>query len=537
MDRTQSAPGMARSLSTIALNSSDLQRTSTTYSDSQLQSPETASGYSLYSDSTMRHQSMLQPIEEAPCFTDSGMVEYSVDDYVSSYMEPSSSLSIPIPHYSQQLTPHQWYSSSDVSTSPSSPSTAQMTPVTQASNAMSRQGSYNPNFVDTVSMLRVQSDSSSSMYPILSEDGPFPYSYKSESKTISQTDGSHFSALTGHLTSEPFLSSTNFISASAQTLASFDNEQLDLAEDMRRSASASSSESNGSDASAPSSTYSRQSRREREINVQASSRKIAPKAVELNETESLTSNAQMKRIQSEDGSSRTVGLLTKTPYVRPSHPKILCQFCDERPDGFRGTHELERHYSRAHAPTRKGYICIDASSDQKYLASCKHCRGKKVYGAYYNAAAHLRRAHFHPRKRGRKNKSDEKRGGIGGGDDPPMEFLKQHWIKEIEVANKPSAKTSETTSDDASETVDSSYDASNSYGNMAATYTQQQTSMSINTSTHVSPAQYSDEFGMSMSASEPLMYDDTAFATSYDPNMAVPNDINNFQFDADVYPS
>ncbi|KFY17345.1 hypothetical protein V491_05028, partial [Pseudogymnoascus sp. VKM F-3775] len=53
----------------------------------------------------------------------------------------------------------------------------------------------------------------------------------------------------------------------------------------------------------------------------------------------------------------------------------------------------------------------------------------------YNAAAHLRRAHFVPKPRGR-NKSgktdekSEKRGGKGGGDWPPMKELKR-WMKEV----------------------------------------------------------------------------------------------------------
>jgi hypothetical protein len=130
-----------------------------------------------------------------------------------------------------------------------------------------------------------------------------------------------------------------------------------------------------------------------------------------------------------------VGEISKVPYVRPQHPKLMCQYCQERPDGFRGTHELDRHVARAHAATRKGYICIDNSPDKKFLASCKFCLNKKVYGAYYNAAAHLRRAHFHPRKRGRNGKKEEKRGGLRGGDDPPMEALRQYWIQEIEVPN------------------------------------------------------------------------------------------------------
>jgi hypothetical protein len=55
---------------------------------------------------------------------------------------------------------------------------------------------------------------------------------------------------------------------------------------------------------------------------------------------------------------------------------------------------------------------------------------------YYNAAAHLRRAHFCPRKRGRKARGEEResRAGKAGGDWPPIEWLKANgWLQEIEV--------------------------------------------------------------------------------------------------------
>jgi hypothetical protein len=490
-------------------------------------SQEPMSDYTLYSDNSMRRQPALQSLPETACYPTDSMVEYSVDDYVSKL--PTST-----PQHSQQmhvqLTPNmQWASSSDVS-SPRTPSTALMTPVTQSSN-MSRQGSYNSQFFDH-SMLRVQSDSSC-MMPILSEDGPFSYSFDVDSKPISESaGGSHFSTFTGS-SSEAFLvPSSMSASSSAQALVSSGNEQSYLAEDMRRSTSTTSSEGYASEVSAPSSTYSRQSQREREIIAQAASRKIAPKTNDANtETESASSNAQMTRIQSEDGTSKTVGVLSKTPYVRPQHPKIKCNYCNERPEGFRGTHELDRHVARAHASTRKGYICVDSSMDKKFLANCKHCRNKKVYGAYYNAAAHLRRAHFHPRKRGRKGKNDEKRGGIGGGDHPPMEHLKQHWIKEVEVDNKPMPLTPSSTSDDAPEPADESFAQTYSMDNTAAaaSYPPQQMPLPLMDQVPIESNQFLD-YGISMQANEPLVFDNSA--AFFDANLAATTDMSGFQFDA-----
>jgi hypothetical protein len=69
--------------------------------------------------------------------------------------------------------------------------------------------------------------------------------------------------------------------------------------------------------------------------------------------------------------ARTVGVFTKTPYVRPHRALIYFSHCSERLEGFRGTHELERHIARAHTPTRKGYICVDNSTDKAFLSKCK----------------------------------------------------------------------------------------------------------------------------------------------------------------------
>lgn len=405
MDRTQSAPASQPTSTTESL---DLQRSA---SDFGIWPVTCTSDYALYSEQTMR--TSLQAIPETT-------VEYTPGDYVHSCIEASSP-SVPLHNMHVQLTPH-WGQSSDCSTSPSTPQTALMTPVTQSSNAMSRQSSLNTSFLDE-SSLRVQSDLFS--MPILPEDSALSFQSCFDGSKLD----SNFLAYTGETVVFPVFSSAP---ASVNALASSGQHQdaSYLAEDMRRSTSH-SSESSGSVASARS-ACSRQSRREREINAAAASRPLAPKA---NEAVSKPSNAQMARIQSSDGSSKTVGVISKTPYVRPQHPKIMCQHCNERPDGFRGTHELDRHIARAHAAVRKGYICVAPSFDKNFLDNCKHCRNKKVYGAYYNAAAHLRRAHFHPRKRGRKGKNDEKRGGIGGGDHPAMDWLKMHWIQETEVPN------------------------------------------------------------------------------------------------------
>lgn len=65
------------------------------------------------------------------------------------------------------------------------------------------------------------------------------------------------------------------------------------------------------------------------------------------------------------------------------------------------------------------------------LTSDTACRAQKTYGANYNAAAHLRRAHFNPpkNKRGGRGKKSEGRGGMGGGNKPSMDELK-NWMYE-----------------------------------------------------------------------------------------------------------
>ncbi|KAI1343664.1 hypothetical protein F5Y15DRAFT_172726 [Xylariaceae sp. FL0016] len=163
---------------------------------------------------------------------------------------------------------------------------------------------------------------------------------------------------------------------------------------------------------------------------------LKPKPIEQNPTESSAGSKK-------DGKA----VIAKTKYVRPKQPKVFCDQCDEHKDGFRGEHELRRHKDAKHQGVVKKWICVDPTSiglpigvaAVNPLEKCKACKAQKKYGAYYNAAAHLRRTHFKEKPSRQKNKGnanrgeDDKRGGKGGGDWPPMSELK-NWMQEIYVS-------------------------------------------------------------------------------------------------------
>ncbi|RYP04184.1 hypothetical protein DL765_010285 [Monosporascus sp. GIB2] len=116
----------------------------------------------------------------------------------------------------------------------------------------------------------------------------------------------------------------------------------------------------------------------------------------------------------------------RTTYQRPPLRRVFCGKCNEYPEGFRGEHELRRHTDAKHAALVKRWVCTEPQSSTPNspqpvipLAKCKACVTQKRYGAYYNAAAHLRRAHFNPH-----------RGGKASGDWPPMTILKD-WMREV----------------------------------------------------------------------------------------------------------
>lgn len=301
---------------------------------------------------------------------------------------------------------------------PPSPSTGELTTATTlTSAAMSRQASTaGSSYCGGFEHLKLSTPGSDD-YP---SDGHSPFEFVPSPNDeyilhMSESDRSHLVDHTGGMVKDGE-SQSSALSLTFPMLPP-------LAEDgcmMKRS---NSMETNAS-------SQSRLSRRSQEQGI-LSSRPLAPKVPNTDsQSKEPASPDQRHIITSEDGSSKEVVSIPKTPYVRPQSHKVMCPFCNEQPQGFRGEHELRRHNDRKHTDVRKAWICVDISSNKKFLANCKKCANGKRYNVYYNAAAHLRRAHFNPKQKGGKGKK-EKRGGKGGGDQPSMDTLKM-WMTEIE---------------------------------------------------------------------------------------------------------
>lgn len=189
---------------------------------------------------------------------------------------------------------------------------------------------------------------------------------------------------------------------------------------------------------------------------------------------------------------------------KPKPPK-LCPHCSEYPNGFRGDHELRRHVKAKHRPTVKKWICRDPTNDGIFtelktlysLAKCKACASGKLYGAYYNAAAHLRRTHFTVRPtRARGGASmGSRNGGRGGGDWPPMKQLKL-WFQEVTVEG----------------------DASDSLGTAYAFSDKRSPSLSIEEAVFVPDTQINDAIGQ--------LNDTNTYDNIFSPGLASINNIS-----------
>ena len=138
-----------------------------------------------------------------------------------------------------------------------------------------------------------------------------------------------------------------------------------------------------------------------------------------------------------EAENHAIAAMLELPRLYPDcglvHLKIVCLKCDQNPDGYRSEHELRRHMERAHVLVQNKWQCVDISPGGDFLANCKACKNGKLYDAYYNAAAHLRRVHFYPKTGSRKGPCSPY--GISGKSESiPMETCKM-WMREVEVEN------------------------------------------------------------------------------------------------------
>lgn len=334
-----------------------------------------------------------------------------------------------------QLTPSRRSTFSNPT--PNTPSSTTLTTDTTLASEMSRQNSTCDDALQSFQMMNVHS--STSMFSEISsaDDGMYGGSaqfYPQLSlKQVSSTEEQDL-LLAGAGGASYCQQIPLPLFVPQKSLSGLPSTSASHVEDMQRT------QSNDSNVST-SSIKSRSRQQLQKQNQLATSRKLAPKGV--SDDDESQSVSPLVRIKSKNGDEdKIVAAITKAPYQRPKHDRLYCKLCDDR-EGFRGPHELGRHQDRQHKDMVKKWVCVEPVDGIKEefrpvnpLSKCKACnQHNKKYGAYYNAAAHLRRAHFVPKPRGR-NKSGktedktEKRGGKGGGDWPPMKELKR-WMKDV----------------------------------------------------------------------------------------------------------
>ncbi|KAK6352202.1 hypothetical protein TWF730_009032 [Orbilia blumenaviensis] len=115
---------------------------------------------------------------------------------------------------------------------------------------------------------------------------------------------------------------------------------------------------------------------------------------------------------------------------RKRQKKQWCTLCNEHKEGFRGPHELARHMNIQHQTKKTVFIVYDDSPGGDMFKNCKHCSRRKIYGQDYNAACHLRRAHFN--KRLKTDTPEEREYKQLHPDLPPMEELRP-WLRKCLV--------------------------------------------------------------------------------------------------------
>jgi hypothetical protein len=369
---------------------------------------------------------MMQPQMGLQQVPEHGRILEDPDQYLArQFGAPVFSLSpaVPLSSASFPITHRNSVASLEFST-PATPSTANLTHSSTLDNStMSRSTSLvNENF----EMLRINSNAS------FTDVAPVDTSCSQIAPPSTFTHYNHWSS---DKEQAELLAGTGGVSDSSSFSQSFRPE---FAPPYSFGVNMEKSDSNGS----VSSTSSSRNRLRLTLqNQHAASRSIQPKGDIKRAVSDVVSSHSSLRTELKDGLRDKVAI-SKPTYQRPKHERVFCKLCDSHPEGFRGEHELRRHQDRVHKKLVKKWIVVEPEGEGHVrplvpLKLCKACgQQAKTYGAYYNAAAHLRRTHFKPKTSRSKNKAkkepQEKRGGKGGGDWPSMSDLK-HWMKEVEV--------------------------------------------------------------------------------------------------------
>jgi hypothetical protein len=416
-----------------------------------------------------RSMSQRKPELEQVPELDSLPGDSPADFFLRTGMTGTPILQLPPSPMTMQATPlrHRLSTSSRQSyniPTPTTPTSDSLTTATTLTSNMSRQNSLcNEPLLESIQMMKFSSNTSFStdINPVdhTLYDQVTPYSSRHSRRSSNEEQSQLLVGAGGASHDSQFSHSFPAVEAADQFHSSGS-----FGEKMEKS------QSNESTSSSSSNSSSRSKQRLQAQNLLAAARPLMPKGGSDDNPMSRDNSSQsMSRQSSKDGLQDKIAI-SKPNYVRPKHDRVHCKQCDDHPDGFRGEHELRRHQDRQHKLMVKKWVCIQpqqCGSDMPKpvvpLNKCKACTAqRKKYGAYYNAAAHLRRAHFRPKaSKGRtkttKVEDTAKRGGKAGGDWPSMAELK-YWMTEVEepATDFPlsAAQQEEADDDDDDETYD-----------------------------------------------------------------------------------